>query len=218
MVGAECLVVVVGGGVVGDGAELGLRCGGGEELCTEFRPARGEFLCEPFGKGADVEFRRAVGDDGRDDQVAADGGDVDQLRAVDVGEVADEERGEHGQRLDVQVNHLPDLAEVLRADRAVAAEARIVDPCPEGQALHLVIDLHDAVGVRQVGRFDDDVECRMRCEEFLPQRIQPRGAARDEDEAVPARGERPRCGGADACARARDDGVVCCVLAHAGTS
>ena len=50
-----------------------------------------ELLREPLGEGADVELRCAVGDDIRDDEIAADGRDIDELRPFDIGEVAHKE-------------------------------------------------------------------------------------------------------------------------------
>ena len=101
VIGAERLVIVIGGVVVRDCAELGLRCSGGKELCTELRAACYEFMCESLGECTDIEFCLAVGDSSWDNGVAADGGNVDQLRIFYLSEVSYEECGKDGQCLDV---------------------------------------------------------------------------------------------------------------------
>ena len=101
VIDAERLVVVVGGIVVCDGSKLGLRCGRSEKFRTQFRTTCRELMCESLGEGTDVEFCRAVGDGSRNDDVAANGGNVDQLCIFYLSEVSYEECGKDGQCLDV---------------------------------------------------------------------------------------------------------------------
>ena len=165
-------------------------------------------------KGATAYFTLQGAQSFISQMVAADRGDVDELRTRNIGKVAYKERGQDGQCLDVQVNHLRDFAELLCADDAVAAEAGVVDPCPDGEGLYLLVKLYDMFGDGEVSSLDNDIERRVCGKDLCAQRVQPLGTARNEDEIVSARGKCRRCGGADARTGTGDDGVLRWLLVH----
>ena len=92
------------------------------------------------------------------------------------------------------MDHLRDFAELLCADDAVAAEAGVVDPCPNGEGLYLLVKLYDMFGDGEVSGLDDDIKRRVCGKDLCAQRVQPLCTACDQDEVLPARGECP-CGG-----------------------